>query len=129
MQRVGILIPYPEQDALYQTYVRALREELARLGWSAGGNVQFEERWTTDNMDRMRSGAVQLVDLKPDVIVVWSHRATSVMHQQASPVPVVFVGAGDPVETGLVASLAKPGGTVLRTSARKGWSTRGWYSC
>ena len=63
-------------------------------------------------LDRVRGGAVQLLDLKPDVIVVWSHRATSVLHQQASPIPVVFVGVGDPVETGLVTSLAKPGGSL-----------------
>jgi len=72
-------------------------------------------------MDRVRGGAVQLLDLKPDVIVVWSHRATSVLHQQTVATPVVFVGAGDPVETGLVTSLAKPGGnltgfTVLENS-------------
>jgi len=121
MRRVGILMPYPEADAQYQKYVRTLREELARLGWTAGSNVQFDERWTTDNMDRVRGGAVQLLDLKPDVIVVRSHRATSVLHQQTTAIPVVFVGAGDPVETGLVASLAKPGGnltgfTVLENS-------------
>ena len=92
MRRVGILMPYPEADAQYQKYVRALREELARLGWTAGSNVQFDERWTTDNMDRVRGGAVQLLDLKPDVIVVWSHRATSVLHQQASPIPVYSSG-------------------------------------
>src|SRR5262245_8830095 len=109
MRRVGILIPYPEHDALYQTHVRALREELARLGWSAGTNVQFEERWTTDNMDRVRGGAVQLLDLKPDVIVVWSHRATSALHEQTSAIPVLFVWVVDPVATGLVTSLAKPG--------------------
>jgi putative tryptophan/tyrosine transport system substrate-binding protein len=91
--------------------------------------VQFDERWTTDNMDRVRGGAVQLLDLKPDVIVVWSHRATSVLHQQTTAIPVVFVGAGDPVETGLVTSLAKPGGnltgfTVLETRS----SVRCWIS-
>src|SRR5262245_53532754 len=110
MRRVGILMPYPEHDAQYQKYVGLLRDELARVGWTAGSNVQFDERWTTDNLDRVRGGALQLLDLKPDVIVVWSHRATSVLHQQTSPIPVVFVGVGDPVETGLVTSLAKPGG-------------------
>jgi putative ABC transport system substrate-binding protein len=112
MRRVGILIPFPERDLEYQKYIRALREELATLGWTAGLNVQFDERWTTDNMDRVWGGAVQLLDLKPDVIVVWSHRATSVLHQQSTPIPVVFVAVGDPVETGLVASLAKPGGNL-----------------
>jgi putative ABC transport system substrate-binding protein len=112
MRRVGILIPHVDHDQLFQTFVRALRDELARLGWSAGFNVQFDERWTTDNMDRVPDGALQLLDLKPDVIVVWSHRATAVLHQQTTRVPVVFAAVSDPVETGLVASLAKPGGNL-----------------
>jgi putative ABC transport system substrate-binding protein len=111
-RRVGILLPYPEHDQQIQKYLRALREELARLGWTAGFNVQFDERWTTDNMDRVRDGAMQLLNLRPDVIVVWSHRATSMLHQQTNRIPVVSVAVGDPVETGLVTSLAKPGGNL-----------------
>ena len=112
MRRVGILIPYPEHDQQYQRYVRSLREELARLGWTAGSNVQFDERWTTDNMDRVRDGAAQLLALRPDVIVVWSHRATSVLHQQTRSTPVVFVAVSDPIETGLVTNLARPAGNL-----------------
>ena len=74
--------------------------------------MQFDERWTTDNMDRVRGGAAQLLDLRPDVIVVWSHRATSVLHQQTTSTPVVFVAVSDPVETGLVTNLARPGGNL-----------------
>ena len=44
VRRIGILMPYPKSDAEYQSYVRAFRQELARLGWSEGGNVQFDER-------------------------------------------------------------------------------------
>src|SRR5262249_46595652 len=51
VRRIGILMPYPKSDAEYQSYVRAFRQELARLGWSEGGNVQFDERWSTGDMD------------------------------------------------------------------------------
>jgi putative ABC transport system substrate-binding protein len=112
MRRVGILMPFPEHDPPYEQFVRAMREELAKLGWNAGSNLQLDERWTTDNMDRVRGGAVQLMDLKPDVIVVFSHRATSVLHQLTTAIPVVAIAVSDPVETGLVASLAKPGGNL-----------------
>ena len=47
VRRIGILLPYPESDAESQSNVRAFRQELARLGWSEGGNVQFDERWST----------------------------------------------------------------------------------
>jgi putative ABC transport system substrate-binding protein len=57
VRRIGILMPYPNTDAETQSYVRAFRQELARLGWAEGGNVQFEERWSTSNMDLVRADA------------------------------------------------------------------------
>jgi putative ABC transport system substrate-binding protein len=108
--KVGILIPFAETDPVWQTRVHALRQELTRLGWTADGNVQFDERWTTDNMDRVRDGAAQLLALNPDVIVAWSRRGVEALRQQTRTVPVIFVGVGDPVEGGVVASFAKPGG-------------------
>src|SRR5262249_34043109 len=86
-------------------------QELARRGWTAGGNVQFDERWTTDNMNHVRVGAAQLLALNPDVIVAWSRRGVEALRQQTRTVPVIFVGIGDPVEGGMVASFAKRGGT------------------
>ena len=109
-RKVGILIPFVETDQVWQTRVRALRQELARLGWTAGGNVQFDERWTTDNMDRVRDGVTQLLAFNPDVIVAWSRRAVEALRQQTRTVPVVFLGIGDPVESGVVVSFANPGG-------------------
>src|SRR6476661_4230945 len=69
VRRIGILMPYPKSDAESQSYVRAFRQELARLGWSEGGNVQFDERWSTGNMDLVSADAATLVELKPDVIL------------------------------------------------------------
>src|SRR3982074_913815 len=71
---IGILMPFPKSDAAYQARVRAFRQELARLGWSDGGNVQFDERWSTDNMDVVRADAASLVELKPDVILISGDR-------------------------------------------------------
>src|SRR5215472_12101725 len=69
MRRIGILMPFPPTNSEIQTRVRAFREELRKLGWAASVNVQFDERWTIDNMDLIRSAAANLVELKPDVIV------------------------------------------------------------
>jgi ABC-type uncharacterized transport system substrate-binding protein len=109
-RKVGILVPYAETDQVWQTRVRALRQELTRLGWTTGGNLQLDERWTTDNMDRVREGVAQLLAFNPDVIVAWSRRAVEALRQQTRTVPVVFVSVGDPVESGVVASFANPGG-------------------
>src|SRR5262249_23251739 len=69
VRRVAILLAYPPTDAEWQARVRALREELAKLGWIAGRNIQFDVRWTTDNMDLVRANVANVVELNPDVIV------------------------------------------------------------
>jgi ABC-type uncharacterized transport system substrate-binding protein len=69
MRRVGILMPYSPSDKEIQNRVLAFKEELRNRGWSAGVNVQFDERWTTDNMDLIRAAATNLLELKPDVVV------------------------------------------------------------
>ena len=74
VRRIGILMPYPKSDAESQSYVRAFRQELARLGWSEDGNVRFDERWSTSNMDLVRADAANLVALNPDVIVIVGDR-------------------------------------------------------
>src|SRR5262249_24508215 len=79
MRRIGILMPYPKSDGEYQSYVRAFRQELARLGWSEGGNVQFDERWSTGDMDMVRADAANLVELNPNVIVIVGDRVIPVL--------------------------------------------------
>src|SRR5689334_23959283 len=69
MRRVGILMPHPPANGEIQARVRAFREELRKRGWAAGVNIQFDERWTGDDMDLIRAAAKNLVELKPDAIV------------------------------------------------------------
>src|SRR4051794_9734516 len=70
MRRVALLIPYPPTDPDIQDWMRALRDELARLGWVRGWNLEFDERWTGDNMDLIRSHSANIVELKPNVRAV-----------------------------------------------------------
>jgi hypothetical protein len=63
VRRIGILMPLPPTNAEAQARVRAFREELRKRGWAAGVNAQFDERWTGDNMDLIRSAATNLVEL------------------------------------------------------------------
>jgi ABC-type uncharacterized transport system substrate-binding protein len=112
MRRVGIVMPFPKGDPEFEARVRAFRQELARLGWNEGGNVQFDERWTTDNMDRVRAEAASLLASKPDVVVATGGRVVPVLMQLSSSVPIVLPTSIDPVGTGWVKSLARPGGNV-----------------
>jgi ABC-type uncharacterized transport system substrate-binding protein len=112
MRRIGILMPYAPTDMEVQTRVRAFREELRKRGWATRVNVQFDERWTTDNMDLIRAAAANLAELTPDAILAVGGRVIPVLMQATDTVPIVVPGGADPVERGWVKSLARPGGNV-----------------
>ena len=112
VRRIGILMPYPKSDAESQSYVRAFRQELARLGWSEGGNVQFDERWSTGNMDLVRADAANLVALNPDVIVIVGDRVIPILTKLTRSIPIVVALTSDPIASGAVESLARPGRNV-----------------
>jgi putative tryptophan/tyrosine transport system substrate-binding protein len=112
MRRIGILMPFPPTDAEVRSRVDALKHELQRSGWTRGGNIEFDERWTTDNMDLVRANAANLVELKPDVIVAVGGRVIPVLLQLTRTIPIVVPGSADPVGTGYVKSLARPGGNI-----------------
>jgi putative tryptophan/tyrosine transport system substrate-binding protein len=85
---------------------------LLRLGWSDGANVQFDERWSTDNMERVRADAASLVELNPDVILIFSDRVIPVFMKLTSSIPIVVLGTSDPIASGAAESLARPGHNV-----------------
>jgi putative ABC transport system substrate-binding protein len=112
VRRVGILMPYPAGEPDVQARVRAFKQELHRLGWVEGSKIEFDERWTTDNMELVRSNAASLLELKPDVVVAIGGRVIPILKQMTHSVPIVVAGTADPVGTGIVASLAHPGGNI-----------------
>src|SRR4029077_15354360 len=81
-------------------------------GMDRSSKVQFDKRWTTGNMDLVRSNAESLVKLKPDIIVAVGNRVIPILQQMTREVPIVFAAAVDPVGAGLVPSLARPGGNT-----------------
>lgn len=111
-RRVGILMPYPRGEPEYARRVRALRQELATLGWTDGGNITFDERWATDDMNRVRAEAESLLASQPDVVVAISGRVIPILMNLSRTIPIVVPGGGDPVGVGWVESLARPGGNV-----------------
>jgi putative tryptophan/tyrosine transport system substrate-binding protein len=83
-------------------FISAFREELQKLGWSDGGNLRIERR----------ASAGQLIAINPDVMIAESTPAVQELQKHTRTIPIVFVGLGDPVLTGVVASLAHPGGNA-----------------
>ena len=112
VRRIGIVMPFPPTNVEMQARVRAFRDELRKRGWAAGVNVQFDERWTGDNMDLIRSAATNLVELNPDAILAVGGRVVPILMELTRSIPIVTPGGGDPVTRGFAESLARPGHNV-----------------
>ena len=112
MRRIGIVMPFAKGDSVGEARIRAFKQELAKLGWTDGGNIQFDERWPADNMDLVRSQAASLVASNPDIIIVLGGRIVPILMRLTRSIPVVLPGQSDPVGVGWAQSLARPGGNV-----------------
>jgi putative tryptophan/tyrosine transport system substrate-binding protein len=111
-RRIGVLMAFSENDPEAQSWAGGFREELAKLGWTEGHNIQIDTRWATVNVKSLEQSAKQLVALQPDVILTGSTPATAAMREQTNTIPIVFAMVGDPVGSGFVASLSRPGGNL-----------------
>ena len=113
MRRIGMLMGYAESDADARAWYAALREALQKLGWTGGRNIQVDTRWATpDDAESMRRFAMELVALKPDVLLSSTTPTTTALLRQTRTIPIVFALVADPIGSGFVASLAHPGGNV-----------------
>ena len=89
--------------------VEALRRGFRELGYAEGQNLVFEFRWADGNANNLPQLAAELAKLEVDTIVTQGTQATDAARRAATLIPIVFAVAGDPVGTGLVTSLARPG--------------------
>ena len=101
---------------IWSAFVWAFLQRLRELGWIDGRNIAIEYRWAEGRDDRYAAFAAEFVQRKVDVIVTAGTTATMAVKKATSTIPIVFASAGDPVRTGLVASLARPGGNVTGLS-------------
>jgi len=97
-------------------YWKLFRNRLRELGLAEGKDVSYEARYARGDTERLPALAAELVALKPDIIVTVSTPPTSAAMKATSSIPIVFAAAGDPISSGLVASLARPGGNVTGIS-------------
>jgi putative ABC transport system substrate-binding protein len=111
MRRMGVLLGNAENHET-QSWVAALREELGKLGWKEGRNIEIDIRWAAADVASMKRFAKELVALQPDLILTQSTPAAGAMLEQTHTIPVVFVLVADPVGSGYVASLPRPGGNA-----------------
>ena len=112
VRRIGVLLGFAESDRDAQSGLALFREELRKLGWTEDRNIEIEIRAAGGDVESMKRFAKELVALQPDLIVTSSTPATAAMLQQTHTVPVIFVLVGDPIGSGFVTSLARPGGNV-----------------
>jgi ABC-type uncharacterized transport system substrate-binding protein len=114
MRRVGVLMSTAADDPESQLRLVAFVQGLQQAGWTAGRNLQVDTRWAAGDPARLRRSTTELLALSPDVILSGGRAASIVPQvQQAAPhIPIVVAQAVDPVGTGYVASLARPGGNV-----------------
>ncbi len=112
--RIGLLSPFAPADTV--PWHRAFLRGLSDLGWSEGKNIAVEYRYSDGRNDRLPGLIADLVRLKVDIIVTSVTNDTLEAKKAASGIPIVMVAAGDPVATGIVASLARPGGNITGLS-------------
>jgi putative ABC transport system substrate-binding protein len=112
MRLIGVLMGLAESDHEAQSWVAAFQEELRKLGWTEGRNIEIDTRWATADVESMKRLAKELAALQPDFILTSTTPATAAMLQHTRTIPIIFVLVGDPIGNGFVASLAHPGGNA-----------------
>jgi putative ABC transport system substrate-binding protein len=112
MRRIGVLNTADENDPVLKARISAFIQTFADLGWTDGRNVRIDFRSGGVDVNRMRALAQELVGLKPDVILAQTTPATVALQRETRTIPIVFSGVGDPVASGLVERLNRPGGNI-----------------
>jgi len=112
IRRVAVLMPLAQDDPVGPPRIAALLQELQRLGWIVGRNLEIDVRWAGPYAENIRKHAAELAALAPDIILGNGSVVVPPLMQATRTVPIVFVIVPDPVGGGFVDSLARPGGNV-----------------
>ena len=111
--RVGVLTASPPTPAM----LNAFREDMSERGYIEGQNLSIDVRWPQATFEQNPSVAAELASANVDVIVAWSTPAVIAARRATSTIPIVMVSVGDPIGSGFIASLARPGGNITGLSA------------
>jgi putative tryptophan/tyrosine transport system substrate-binding protein len=111
MRRIGMLLALAEDDPEIRARLAAFRQGLEKRGWSEGRNVHIDYRFAPGSA-QVQVLAKELVALQPDVILAHSTPVTAALQQESRTIPIVFAAVTDPIGSGFVASLPRPGGNI-----------------
>ena len=112
VKRVGIIMGFADDDEVWKAYLATFREALQELGWTDGNNIRFDYRFSGEDEEQMRRMAAEIVGLSPDVILASTNSVVSATLNATHSIPLVFIWVSDPVKSGFVKNLPRPGGTV-----------------
>jgi len=112
VRRIGVIMNTSEKDPQSAVRVSALVRGLEERGWILGSNMQIDYRWGAGNSNLYRKYAPELVALAPNLILVVGGTAVGELQRATQTIPIVFMGVTDPVNRGLIESLARPGGNT-----------------
>jgi putative tryptophan/tyrosine transport system substrate-binding protein len=110
IRRIGVLMGFPESDSQAQGFIAAFRDGLQKLGWTDGRNVRIDTRWAAFDAESRQRFAKELIALQPDLILSHTTPTTAALLQQTRAIPIIFATVTDPIGSGIVASLPRPGG-------------------
>jgi len=111
-RRVGVLLGRNADDPEAKAAVAAFRQGLESLGWSEGRNIRIDYRFAAGRIDQFPVLARELVALQPDAILCQGTAITAAFQRESRTIPIVFVAVSDPMGSGYVANLARPGGNL-----------------
>jgi putative ABC transport system substrate-binding protein len=111
MRRIGVLVPFAENDPVYQGYVATFRDALANQGWVERRNLRIDYRWAGD-AGKVSAYAAELVALAPDALFTTQSGPVGMLQRETRTIPIVFANVADPVALGFVSSLAQPSGNI-----------------
>jgi putative ABC transport system substrate-binding protein len=111
-RRIGVVMAYAEDDPNGQIQIRAFREHLPTMGWVEGSNIIVDVRYAAGNPARARELAAELLREGVELMVSNSNLVTTILQKTVSTIPMVFISVSDPVGSGFIKELAKPGGNI-----------------
>jgi putative ABC transport system substrate-binding protein len=127
VRRIGVLVGLPESDPHIQERLTALRQGLERRNWSEDRNIRVDIRYAPAGADAPER-AKELIALQPDVIVAHTVIVAAAVQRQTPTIPIVFVSLPDPIGSGFIASLARPGGNLTGLMTFEPGIAGKWFS-
>jgi putative tryptophan/tyrosine transport system substrate-binding protein len=112
VRRIGVLTGDAEDDPGVKARLAAFQQGLDRLGWLLDRNVRIDYRFAANNPDQYQPLAKELIRLQPDVLLAYTTPVAAAFVRESRTIPIVFVNVSDPIGSGLVAGLARPGGNL-----------------